>query len=99
MERTYMVSEMVESLVSIPKWVERPNRVQRHWIRYAIISIMSLSFLKFLYKHSPLSGSEDMYKWAQGVKFALETHVAEPLRNLTEEVFDTFHGYRSPHPR
>jgi len=36
-----------------------------------------------------------MYKWADSVMFAADTHVLGPLKNLSDEIFDTFHGHVS----
>ena len=89
---------MTDPIVPVPEWARRPNRYQRHWIRYSFIAIISSSVLKFLYKHSPLSGSDAMYRWLQSAKFALNAHIVDPLMNLAGEVFDMFHGYPPPRP-
>lgn len=84
--RTVPISE-------VPLWARQPHRLQRYWVRYTIYAVLGMTCLRFVYRHSPLSGSDDMYKWADSIKFALENHVVRPLSNLKDEVFDTFHGY------
>lgn len=52
-------------LVHLPHWVRRPSRLQRHWLRFTAAALLAVWAGRWLYRHSSLSGSDDLARWTR----------------------------------
>ncbi|CAK0782307.1 hypothetical protein CVIRNUC_005626 [Coccomyxa viridis] len=86
-------------LITIPEWLAAPSKYQRYWVRYTLAGVASLWALRFLYIHSPLSGSHDLENWGtaatESVVDAYRNRVVAPILQLKDELFQTFRQRRS----
>lgn len=51
-------------LIRMPRFARAPSRLQRYWVAYAINSVAVLFAARWLYRNSPLSGSDNLQRWA-----------------------------------
>ena len=58
------------SLLTIPEFVRSPSRAQRKWLQIGLNGIVTLYAARFLYRNSPLNGSDNLRKWVYGAYFA-----------------------------
>lgn len=81
-------------VIDLPPWLLMPSELQQHWIRYSLVSLGAGYVALFLYRHSRLSGSRDLEVWARkgisSVEAAVKEHVARPLKQVKDELFNTF---------
>ncbi|PSC72602.1 Nuclear control of ATPase [Micractinium conductrix] len=81
-------------LIEVPYWARMPSELQQHWIRYAALGLATGWGTIFLYRHSRLSGSQDLDRWlragAAAVRGAYAEHVVAPLASVKDELFNTF---------
>ena len=47
-------------LLALPAWARMPGRLQRHWLRYCLAGWAAAWAVRFMYRHSRLSGSDDL---------------------------------------
>ncbi|CAL5228618.1 g11782 [Coccomyxa viridis] len=94
-----MASARHRRLITIPEWLATPSKYQRYWVRYTVASVAGLWTLRFLYIHSPLSGSDDLERWAgaatESIVSAYRDRVVGPILQLKDELFQTFRQRRS----
>ncbi|KAG0556391.1 hypothetical protein KC19_11G050300 [Ceratodon purpureus] len=73
----------------------RPRKLVRNWLYYTGGGIGLGILSGWVYRHSQLSGSNDLNQWTKdGVDAAtgfFEEHVKEPLLSIRDDLFDTFH--------
>jgi hypothetical protein len=76
-----------------PTWARMPSRLQRHWLRYATLSLCACACAGWAYRHSRLAGSDDLERWsrdgAAALSAAWRAHVVEPLAAVRRELFAT----------
>uniref|UniRef100_A0A7S0RH57 Uncharacterized protein n=1 Tax=Chlamydomonas leiostraca TaxID=1034604 RepID=A0A7S0RH57_9CHLO len=81
-------------LVHLPHWVRRPSRLQRHWLRFTAAALLAVWVGRWLYRHSSLSGSDDLARWTreavQVVADSAQVHVLAPLLAVRDELTHTF---------
>ncbi len=94
LSRAAVVAATPATIVPLPRALRAPNRYQQHWIGYGAAGIALAYVLTFLYRHSPLAGSNDLQRWVAKVVHAATTAVKEnvekPLLSLQGELFKTF---------
>lgn len=83
-----------ERLVPLPPWLRMPSRLQQHWLQFSLAGVGLGYGALFVYRHSALSGSDDIDRWLKGgaaaVRSAWGEHVVRPLTALSDELFNTF---------
>lgn len=83
-----------QRLLDVPHWMPMPSQARQHWLRITIIGCGVGYGVFFIFKHSPLNGSDDLEKWCvAGLKAfqgAWKDHIIQPLQRVQGELFDTF---------
>ena len=51
-------------LIRMPHFARAPSRLQRFWVAYAINSVAALFAARWVYRNSPLAGSDNLQRWA-----------------------------------
>lgn len=58
------------NLLEIPDFVRSPSRAQRRWLQKVANGVVMLYAARFLYRNSPLNGSDNLRKWLHSAYFA-----------------------------
>lgn len=94
LSRAAVVAATPATLLPLPRALRAPSRYQQHWIGYGAAGIAVAYVLAFLYRHSPLAGSNDLQRWVgravQAATTAVKENVEKPLLSLQGELFKTF---------
>lgn len=94
LSRAAVVAAAPASIVPLPATLRAPSRYQRHWLAYGAGAVAVGWVVAFLYRHSPLAGSDDLQRWARAavgaVNTAIKENVEKPLVTLQGELFKTF---------
>ena len=53
-----------DHLVKIPEFVRAPSQLQRNWLKNCLNAVVLTWAARFLYRNSPLNGSDNLQRWA-----------------------------------
>lgn len=83
-----------QRLLELPHWLPMPSQARQHWLRITVIGCSVGYGMFFIFKHSPLNGSDDLERWClsgfKAFQGAWKDHIVHPLKRVQGELFDTF---------
>ena len=71
--------------------LHKPSHIQRHWLRYIALTAVSLVTARYTWKRRAAIATYADSTWDSLLLFS-QDHLVEPLTNIYESVFSTFHN-------